>query len=176
MQVRAEYSQDIAAIHDVNVAAFGRDNEANLVDRLRGITSTFSFVAVESDSRSERLRQRLVGHIFFSPVEIAGECLQDLLILGLAPVAVLPNYQRQGIGSLLIRYGLKECARLGFHAVVVLGSPTYYSRFGFVSAKDKGLGCEYAVPDEAFMALELVDSALAGCVGVVKYRSEFGTV
>jgi putative acetyltransferase len=168
MEVRAEHPQDLVAIHNVNFAAFGRSNEADLVDRLRSVASTFSFVAVELDC--------IVGHIFFSPVEIVGECHQDLLILGLAPVAVLPNYQQQGIGSVLIRHGLKECARLGSHAVVVLGSPTYYSRFGFITAKERGLGCEYAFPDEAFMVLELANSALAGCVGVVKYRSEFELV
>ncbi|WP_373542594.1 GNAT family N-acetyltransferase [Chamaesiphon sp.] len=155
-------------MHDLNVAAFGRDNEADLVDKLRGVASTFSFVAVRSD--------RLVGHIFFSPVKIASECPPDLIILGLAPVAVLPNYQRQGIGSVLIRYSLQECTRCGVGAVVVLGSPTYYSRFGFVSAKAKGLSCEYAVPDEAFMVLELASNALVACSGIVKYRSEFGTV
>jgi putative acetyltransferase len=173
MEVRAERLEDVIAIRHVNIAAFGRENEAELVDRLRGIPDTFSFVAVAFDSRSERLRQRVVGHIFFSAIEIDGECPRDLRILGLAPVAVLPERQRQGIGSLLIRYGLQECARLGFPAVVVLGSPTYYSRFGFIPAKEKGLGCEYAVPDEAFMVLELVSSALVGCVGTVKYRSEF---
>lgn len=168
MEVRAEYPQDLAAIHHVNFAAFGRANEADLVDRLRGVASTFSFVA--------SIQKIVVGHIFFSVVEIVGECPQNLRILGLAPVAVLPDYQGQGIGSMLIRHGLKECARLGCHAVVVLGSPTYYSRFGFITAQKKGLRCEYAVPDEAFMVLELTNSALAGCGGVVKYRSEFDAV
>jgi putative acetyltransferase len=165
MEVRAEQIEDVRAVRDVNLVAFGRANEADLVDRLRGSASTFSFVAVESD--------RIVGHVFFSLVEIVGACPKDLLVLGLAPVAVLPNYQRQGIGSSLIGHGLEQCARLGFQAVVVLGSPAYYSRFGFMPAHHKGLGCEYAVPDEAFMVLELASNALAGCIGTVKYRSEF---
>jgi putative acetyltransferase len=147
------------------VAAFGREGEAALVDQLRGAASMFSFVAVESE--------QIVGHICFSPVAIIGECAGDLLVLGLAPVAVLPEYQRQGIGSLLIQHGLEECTRLGFKAVVVLGSPAYYPRFGFIPAKEKGLGCEYPVPDEAFMVSELESGALEGCVGTVKYRSEF---
>jgi putative acetyltransferase len=173
MEVRAEKLEDIEAIHRVNVAAFGRESEADLVDQLRGVASTLSFVAVESE--------QIVGHIFFSPVvilqsgrsAIAGEYADDLLILGLAPVAVLSDYQRQGIGSWLIRHGLKECARLGVKAVVVLGSPDYYPRFGFIPAKVKGLGCKYLVPDEAFMVLELESGALEGCAGVVEYRSEF---
>jgi len=107
--------------------AFGRETEANLVDKLRGIASTFSFVAVQSD--------RIVGHLLFSPVAVAGKCFSNLSILGLAPVAVLPDYQRQGIGSLPIREGLKECVRSGFQAVVVLGNPDFYSRFGFICAQ-----------------------------------------
>jgi putative acetyltransferase len=173
MEIRAEQSEDIAAIRRVNIAAFGRSSEADLVDRLRGLASTFSFVAVESE--------QIVGHIFLSKVEILhsgrsankGDCASDSRILGLAPVAVLPDYQRQGIGSSLIRHGLIECARLDFKAVVVLGSPEYYRRFGFIAAQHKGLKCEYKVPDEAFMVLELEVGGLDGCVGTVRYRSEF---
>ncbi|MEG3941912.1 N-acetyltransferase [Microcoleus sp. S36b_A3] len=165
MEIRPEKPEDVEAVRSVNIAAFGRENEANLVDRLRGSASTFSFVAVQCD--------RIVGHIFFSPVAVAGKCSSNLSILGLAPVAVLPSYQRQGIGSLSIREGLKECARSGFQAVVVLGDPDFYSRFGFVPASSKSLGCEYDVPDEAFMVLELESGALQDCSGRVKYRSEF---
>ncbi|MEG4857370.1 N-acetyltransferase [Microcoleus sp. K1-B6] len=165
MDIRTEKPEDVEAVRNINVAAFGRENEANLVDRLRGIASTFSFVAVQSD--------RIVGHIFFSPVVVEGKCSRNLSILGLAPVAVLPNYQRQGIGTLLIREGLKECARSGFQAVVVLGHPDFYPRFGFIPASRKSLKCEYDVPDEAFMVLELESGALQDCSGTVKYRSEF---
>lgn len=164
-EVRLEKPEDITAIHKINTAAFGRESEANLVDRLRGVASTLSFVAVESG--------HIVGHIFFSPVTIAEECPDHLLILGLAPVAVLPTYQRRGIGSLLIHYGLEACARSGCKAVVVLGSPAYYSRFGFTTARTKGLGCEYAVPDEAFMVLEVGSGTLNHCTVTVKYRPEF---
>ncbi|MEG3902933.1 N-acetyltransferase [Microcoleus sp. B4-C5] len=165
MDIRTEKPEDVEAVRNVNIVAFGRENEANLVDRLRGIASTFSFVAVESD--------RIVGHILFSPVVVAGKCSRNLSILGLAPVAVLPEYQRQGIGTLLIQEGLKECGRAGFQAVVVLGHPDFYPRFGFIPASRKNLGCEYDVPDEAFMVLELESGALQDCSGTVKYPSEF---
>lgn len=165
MEIRSEKLEDLEAVRNVNIAAFGRENEANLVDSLRGSASTFSFVAVQSD--------RIVGHLFFSLVAVEGKCSRNLSILGLAPVAVLPKYQRQGIGTLLIRQGLKECARSGFQAVVVLGHPDFYPRFGFIPASRKGLGCEYDVPDEAFMVLELESGALQDCSGTVKYRSEF---
>ncbi|MGG6269355.1 GNAT family N-acetyltransferase [Leptolyngbya sp. AN03gr2] len=162
MEIRAEKPEDIETVRRVNTAAFGRSSEAHLVDRLRNTPSTLSLVAVSLD--------QIVGHLFFSPVTI-DNC--SLFMLGLAPVAVLPNYQRQGIGSLLIQQGLKECDRQGCKAVVVLGSPEYYSRFRFITAKTKGLKCEYTVPDEAFMVLELESGTLDGCSGIVKYRSEF---
>jgi putative acetyltransferase len=165
MQIQAEQPQDIAAIRQVHLAAFGQSGEADLVDRLRSQASTFSFVAIESG--------QIIGHIFFSPVTIDGACSADLFMLGLGPVAVLPAYQRQGVGSLLIQRSLADCARCGCQAVAVLGWPAYYPRFGFTSAKSFGLGCEYGVSDEAFMVLELVKGALAGCRGTVKYRPEF---
>lgn len=165
MDIRTEKPEDLTAVREVNMTAFGRANEANLVDRLRGIRSTFSFVAVQSD--------RIVGQVFFSPVTLVEKCSRELSILGLGPVAVLPNYQRQGIGTLLIQHGLQECVRSGFHAVVVLGCPDFYSRFGFIPASRKNLRCEYEVPDEAFMVLELESGALDNCSSTVKYRSEF---
>ncbi len=165
MQVRAEKTEDVGDIYNLNVVAFGRENEANLVDQLRGIASTLSFVAIESE--------QIVGHIFFSPVEIKGDCASNLAILGLAPVAVLPECQRQGIGTLLIQHSLSACALLGYKAVVVLGDPEYYARFSFMPAKAKNLRCEYTVPEEAFMVLELESGALQECSGMVKYLSEF---
>jgi putative acetyltransferase len=165
MEIRVEKPEDIDAVRQVNIAAFGRESEANLVDRLRGVASTLSFVAEQSE--------QIIGHIFFSPVAIAGNCPGDLLILGLAPLAVVPDRQRQGVGSLPIRHGLDECAQLGCKAVFVLGHSDYYPRFGFVTAKEKGFGCKYGVSDESFMLLELEKGALEGCSGTVQYRPEF---
>jgi predicted N-acetyltransferase YhbS len=86
---------------------------------------------------------------------------------------VLPDYQKQGVGSQLVRAGLRECARLGYDVVVVLGHAEYYSRFGFIPASQKGLQSEYPVPDEVFMVVELKPDALGGRRGLVKYRPEF---
>ena len=163
--VRTESPADIIAIHKINVLAFGRPNEADLVEALRKNARPFlSLVAV--------LENRAVGHICFSPVSIeSGD--GPTAALGLAPMAVLPEYQRQGIGTRLIREGMEACRRVNHPVIFVLGHPDFYSRFGFVPASSKGLRCEYPVPDNVFMVAELTHGALEGRKGLVKYRSEF---
>ena len=182
MEIRAEKPEDIDAIREANTVAFKRKGEAELVDRLRDSVPTISLVALEA--------KQIIGHVLFSPVKIDGapegnETLQDktpkvhrqqsegIFAVGLAPIAVRPDYQRQGIGSELIRQGLQECANQGIKAIFVLGDSAYYSRFGFKPAKVKGLKCEYSVPDDAFMALELQENGLADCAGTVKYSAAF---
>lgn len=166
--VRAETTEDYAAVRQVNELAFGRLAEAVLVDKLRAIADPqISLVAVKD--------AQVVGHIFFSPVSIEiGDSASPAL--GLGPMAVLPEYQNQGLGSQLVRAGLQECQRIDCNVVVVLGHSEYYPRFGFVPAKQKGLTCEWPVPDEAFMVAELKPDALAGRRGLVKYRPEFNEV
>jgi len=113
-----------------------------------------------------------VGHIAFGLVVIESEG-SSFEAITLAPVAVLPAYQRRGIGGRLIRAGLEECRKLGHEVVVLVGHPEYYPRFGFVQAVPKGMGCEFKVPDDAFMILELREGALEGKKGVVKFQPEF---
>jgi len=113
----------------------------------------------------------VVGHILFSGVTIANAPLAFSGV-GLAPVAVLPQFQRRGIGSKLIRDGLEQCRQAGYDAVVLIGYPVYYSRFGFMRASDFGLQNEYGVVDE-FMVLPLRDGGLKGVSGMVKYLPEF---
>jgi putative acetyltransferase len=166
--IRTETPEDYLAVHHVNVSAFCRSSEAVLVDTLREVARPYiSLVAV--------LDGLIVGHIFFSPVSIESESFISTA-MGLAPMAVLPEYQRQGFGSQLVQEGLKECLRIGHNIVVVLGHPKYYPRFGFTPAKPKGLRSEYDVPDEVFMVAELNPDALGGVQGLVKYRPEFNQV
>jgi putative acetyltransferase len=168
MIIRTEKPGDIAAIRQVNVQAFGRAAEADLVDALRrNGKATLSLVA-EDDGR-------IVGHILFSPVTIESGCDQFIGV-GLAPMAVLPEMQNRGIGSLLVKHGLERCREDGRPFVVVLGHPEYYPRFGFVPASRFNLKCEYDVADEVFMAMELQNGALGNCAGVVKYQAEFNDI
>jgi putative acetyltransferase len=116
----------------------------------------------------------VVGHIMFSPVSLPDHA--HLRIMGLAPMAVAPEHQRKGIGSALVRAGLERCKKLGFGAVVVLGHPDYYPRFGFAPSTSRGIGSEYAVPDDAFMVLELAPGYLSGASGKIKYHAAFGSL
>ncbi len=164
-QIRPEKSDDIPAIRAVNEAAFSMPAEADLVDALRDQSAhVLSLVALDRD--------RVVGHILFSPVVIETDS-GPIHALGLAPMAVLPGRQREGIGSRLVTTGLAQCTALDCPAVVVLGHPDYYPRFGFVQADGQGIACEFAAPPEAFMIKELQAGALDGRSGVAKYHAAF---
>jgi len=167
IQIRPERQADVEAIRKVNRAAFETGAEADLVDALRAQADPFVSL-VADDGRV------VVGHISFSPVTLSGH--EDLLIMGLARKAVVPAEQRRGIGTSLVRAGLEQCWQLGYSAVVVVGHPGYYPRFGFVRASRFGIRCEYDVPDEAFMAHELSPAALAGKSGTIRYHPAFASV
>ncbi len=164
LHIRAALPADRAAVRAVHEAAFETPGEADLVERLcRSPDPIVSLVAQDEGA--------LVGHILFSPVTLGARA--DLRLMGLAPMAVLPARQRQGIGSALVRAGLQRCRASGCDAVVVLGHPGFYPRFGFVPAAGFGIGCEYEVPDDAFMLLELAPGSLRDAHGTVRYHAAF---
>jgi putative acetyltransferase len=165
--IRTERPDDVAQIRAVNLAAFDTHTEATLVDLLRAAAHPIISLVAERDDE-------IVGHILFSPVTLS--CHPDLPAMGLAPMAVTPSRQRQGLGSLLVARGLEECRHLGTAAVFVLGHPEFYPRFEFIPASTFGLRCEYEATVEAFMALELVRGALAGADGVVTYHPAFASI
>ncbi|HSK71181.1 MAG TPA: N-acetyltransferase [Pyrinomonadaceae bacterium] len=162
IEIRREREQDFVEVYRVNSLAFEQEDEAKLVEKLRK-NPHISLVA-EADGK-------IVGHIFFSPMTLGNETT-DFIALG--PMAVSPEFQNQGIGSKLVREGLKVCAHEGFTAVFVLGHPNFYPRFGFETAKSKGFMCEWDVPEEVFMVRELKKGALKDKKGLVKYQPEFG--
>ncbi len=163
--IRRESPEDIDAVRHVNRQAFGAEEEPEIVDKLRNKNMvTLSLVAVDGNE--------IVGHILFSPVTVESD-RPDFEAITLAPMAVLPSHQGKGIGSQLVRAGLSECQRLGHELVFVLGHPTYYPRFGFALAGPKGIRCEFEVPEEAWMVVELKEGALAGRKGRVRFQPEF---
>lgn len=163
--IRIETSQDAPGVRTVNERAFGRPQEADLVDELRRTcVECISLVAEDAG---------IVGHILFSPVAV--EASGGLVVgMGLAPVAVIPERQRQGVGSALVERGLALLRERGCPFVIVLGHPDLYPRFGFERASSHGLACQWeGVPDEAFMVLVLDAGAMDGVSGVARYRAEF---
>jgi putative acetyltransferase len=165
--VRAEQRADRQAIFAVNAAAFETNAEAELVERLGEQAHPLISLVAEQAGRT-------VGHILFSPVTVEGQ--GGLFLMGLGPMALLPEQQRKGIGSALVRAGLDRCRESGVQAVVVLGHPQLYPRFGFEPASDFGLRCEYDVPDEVFMAMEIQPGILDGASGLVHYHPAFASV
>ena len=168
ISIRSETNDDSAAIHQVNVAAFGRSGEADLVDALRTQEQiVLSLVAVQDP--------RVVGHILFSPVVIQDHGKQFGAV-GLGPMAIVPAFQRQGVGSQLVRHGLDLLRADGHEVVVVLGHPEFYPRFGFRPAARFGIRSQFSVPDDVFMVAELVPDALHGRQGTVIYVDAFNSV
>ena len=165
VNIHPERVEDASRVRQVNELAFGQPAEADLIEKLqRACTDSLSLVAEEDE---------VVGHILFTPVAVEGAG-QRVLGMGLAPMSVLPDRQRQGIGSQLVRRGLDILRGRGCPFVVVVGHPDYYPRFGFEPASMHGLACQWeGVPDAAFMVLVLDEHAMAGVSGVATYREEF---
>jgi putative acetyltransferase len=162
--IRPEATADHDAIGHVNSLAFGQDAEARLVDALRdGGYVRASLVAEQGG--------QVVGHILFSDLPIVTEA-GAVPALALAPMAVLPEFQKQGIRSTLVRRGLEECRQQGHKIVVVVGHPNFYPRFGFSSKLASALASPFGGGD-SWMALELVPGALAGVAGRVEYPPPF---
>ena len=168
MIIRAERPEDVQEIRHINIEAFDTESEANLVELLRnsGIP-LISLIAEESGG--------LIGHILFGLVTLEDDN-SSISIAGLAPMAVLPDWQNKGIGSKLVEKGLRQCKHSGYAAVVVLGHPDYYPRFGFVPSVNYGIKTEYDVPAEVFMIKELQNGALDGWSGTVRYHQAFKDV
>src|SRR5215212_1056683 len=158
--LRREEPKDIEQVHAILCSTFPTEAESRLVDALRTSgKAVLSLVAVSGD--------QVLGHILFSPVTTTPP--NTAKGAGLAPVAVRTDVQAKGIGSRLIKEGLRQCKFHGFDYCVVLGEPKYYQRFGFQKAGNYGIQNEYGVEDE-FMWIRFSERNVSG---VVHYAPEF---
>ncbi|WP_066456508.1 GNAT family N-acetyltransferase [Anaerotruncus rubiinfantis] len=168
MVIRSEEEKDIEIIYSVVKSAFADaehsdGNEHNLVKALRkgdGYVPELSLVA--------EINGKIVGYIMFTKVEIGNR-----VELALAPLAVLPEYQRKGIGTALIREGHRIAHELGYGYSIVLGSEKYYPKTGYLPADEFGIKPPFNVPSENFMACRLKEDG-PRIHGTVKYAKEFG--
>jgi putative acetyltransferase len=163
IEIRDERPEDAPAIRGVNNRAFGQELEGNIIDALRSNGAALLSLVATADSQ-------LVGHIMYSPIDVG-----DVTGATLGPMAVVPEYQRRGIGGRLIEAGNQTLKDRGYPFVIVLGHANYYPRFGFRPARAYGIQCEWEVPDEAFMLLILDQRKMVGVSGLAKYRPEFGS-
>ncbi len=148
MNIRCETSPDYPKIAEVITDAFGQSDEAKLVEAIRNSENYIPELSLVAE-----IDANIVGHILFSYIHLVSK--ETLLVLALAPVAVSPQFQSQGIGTGLVQYGLEKADELGEALVIVLGHPSFYSRFGFVQSTYYGIKSPFEVPAEAFMVKPL---------------------
>lgn len=168
--IRKEEARDLADVFQVNATAFQRPEEAELVNTLRMNPAVF----IADLSLVAEVDGAIVGHILFTRCWIEDGSGNSVESLALAPMAVLPELQRKGIGDRLVRSGLERARNLGFRSVIVLGHARYYPRFGFTQAGQWNIRPPFDMPADHYMAIELVPDALTSVPGTVRYAPEFG--
>lgn len=172
MFIRKEEERDYEQVFKLVEQAFENEEysdhrEQFLVERLR---KSKNFVA--ELSLVAEIENRIVGYILLTKIKIINSN-SSYNSLALAPVAVLPSYQGNGVGRHLIEFAHQKARELGFESIILLGHPTYYSKFGYSKASEFDIQLPFDVPDENCMAIELVENALKNVNGMVEYSKEF---
>ncbi|EIA19931.1 acetyltransferase [Listeria fleischmannii subsp. coloradonensis] len=171
MFIRIQTKADNKAIFTVHEKAFGRQEEANLVEEIRQTAeyiNDLSLVAENGDGE-------IIGHALFSEIFLENE-EETRILLALAPLAVVKDWQGMKIGSALMEEGIRLARQKGYPGIIVLGHASYYPKFGFQEAKNYGILPPFAVPSENFLALELYPKSLDGFQGTIRYPSAFHNV
>lgn len=171
--IKKERPEEYNTTEEVVKKAFSNEEYSDkkehlLVNRIRksdAFIPELSLIAIDQD-------HEIVGHILLSKITIVNDD-KTVDSLALAPVSVIPEHQKKGIGSQLIHTALKKAKEIGYHSVIVLGHPDYYPKFGFKQARLWNIRAPFDVPDEVFMALELTENYLENVQGVVHYSSAF---
>ena len=168
MLIRQENNKDFDQVYSVVKKAFqmaehSDGNEQDLVVALRKSDAFIPELSLVAE-----MDGKIIGHIMFTKIEIGNHTA-----LTLAPLAVLPEYQKQGVGAALIKEGHRIAKELGYQYSVVLGSERYYPRYGYIPAKQLGIKAPFEVASENFMAIKLQENA-EPINGIVKYAKEFG--
>lgn len=169
MLIRTETISDYKYVYNLNFAAFeNRDDEAKLVERIRFTEGFIRELSLVADVQGE-----IMGHILLSKAKVI-QSNNEKEVIVLAPIAVKPDFQKKGIGRKLIEESLGRAKDLGYGLVLLIGHPTYYSKFGFQPARNYGLELtQYKVPDDVFMVCELIDGELESTNGELIYPSAF---
>lgn len=171
LKIRQELTSDYNSIYEINKLAFEQDDEARLVDLLRKGSAFVPELSLVAEINGE-----VIGHILFTKILILGDTGIEFESLSLAPMAVHPKSQKQGVGGKMIYAGIEKAKSLGYSSVFVLGHPLYYPKFGFQPASKWNVKAPFNVPEEAFMAIELIEDGLKDVSGTVKYPKEFESV
>lgn len=170
IKIRSEKKQDYNKITEINNLAFGQKNEGKLIENLRKTDNFITELSLIAENDNE-----MIGHILFYPVIIKSENTK-YKSLALAPMSVIPKYQRKGVGTKLVIEGLNIATKLGYESVIVLGHSEYYPKFGFKPASKWNIKAPFEVPDNVFLALELKANSLKDKSGIVEYPKEFNEV
>ncbi len=172
MIIRQEQEKDYSAVFTLIESSFKHLQESDhkeqfLVERLRKSDAFIPELSLVAENE-----EKIIGYILLSKVEIISND-KKIITLALAPIAVLPEYQRKGIGKALIAEAHKRAILSGYTSIVLLGHKDYYPQFGYRKASEFGIIFPFNVPDEYCMAIELLPDSLKDTHGIVHYSSVF---
>ncbi|CAO3637866.1 unnamed protein product [Cunninghamella blakesleeana] len=180
--IRQEEEKDINNVYKVNEKAFEQKEEADLVNKLRASPHFIKELSLVAEINNKNVDgdngdndNSIIGYILFTKIVSIGDRRDDAIqSIALAPLSVLPTYQKQGIGKKLIQEGLRRAKALGYKSVIVLGHEHYYSKYGFLPASQWHIQCPFPLTNtDVFRCIELIDGALNDVSGVVEYSKEF---